>query len=81
MGKFCGTSHPDNQGFGCIGCKNFWSTSVNVVVYLGSSYFTIFLLCVEVEVEIISTSDNVPHFSNVLLCQFMKIMKMIKDVT
>ena len=39
----------DNQGFGCTGCKNFWSTSVNVVVYLGSSYFTIFLLCVEVD--------------------------------
>ena len=49
MGKFCGSSHPDNQGFGCIGCKNFWSTSVNVVVYLGSSYFTVFLLWVEVD--------------------------------
>ena len=32
-----------------LAVKNFWSTSVNVAVYLGSSYFTIFLLWVEVD--------------------------------
>ena len=80
LGKFCGTSHPDNQGFGCTGCKNFWSTSVNVVVYLGSSYFTIFLLCVEVDTilyQLVIMSHTFQMFCFVNLWELWKWSKML----